>query len=204
MRIGGEQEDTEVHAPLFCARCRRGADDLSPLCPHCGETRQAQGFCTVCEAYWRLPAGADCPKHDLPLEAARPPDESLLALGERPDWITVGRFGHPMQAEAPRLRLEAEGIPTFVDGARMGDNSIYQGATGGVQLQVPRSLVHEARVLLAQSWAPIIPEDDDDLDDAWEELAPDPGARLRTLMRGAMILVLVLSVLRGLALLFER
>src|SRR5690606_13031314 len=126
------------------------------------------------------------------------------APGERPDWITVGRFGHPMQAEAPRLRLEAEGIPTFVDGARMGDHSIYQVATGGVQLQVPRPLVHEARVLLSQSWATIIPDDDDDLDDAWDDLAPEPGARLRALMRGAIVLVLVLSALRGLLLLLGQ
>lgn len=196
MRIGGDKKDAEVHAPLFCTRCRRDADDRSPLCPHCGETRQSQGFCTVCEGYWRLPEGTDCPKHDLPLQAVRPLDESLLPLGERVEWITIGRFGHPMQAEAPRLRLEAEGIPTFVDGSRMGDHSIYQVATGGVQLQVPRPLVHEARVLLAQSWAPI-PLDDDDLVDAWEELGPESGARLRSLVRGVIILIFALSVLRG-------
>lgn len=87
-------------------------------------------------------------------------------------WVTVVTCGHPFAAEARRLRLEAEGIPTFLDDSRMGTDALYQVATGGIKLQVPIGLVDEARVLLAQSWA--IPPMDE-LDEAWEDLGPASG-----------------------------
>jgi hypothetical protein len=51
----------------------------------------------------------------------------------------------------------------------MGDNSLYQVATGGVKLRVPRELVQEARILLSQSWAVPFPEDEEDWEDDADE-----------------------------------
>jgi hypothetical protein len=103
-------------------------------------------------------------------------------------WVTVGCFADGLRAEAPRIRLEAEGIPTFVDGERMGSAAMYPVATGGVKLGVPASLVADARVLLAQSWSP--PADENDLDDAWDDLEPDPRAAWRE--AGSLVVLLVL------------
>jgi hypothetical protein len=99
-------------------------------------------------------------------------------------WVTVATFADDVEAEAPRLRLEAEGVPTFLEGARMGSRSMYQVATGGVRLQVPEPLVADARILLSQSWT--LPADD--LDDAWDEMTPEPGANRRRVMKGLIVL----------------
>jgi hypothetical protein len=100
--------------------------------------------------------------------------------------VTVATFADDVQAEAPRIRLEAEGIPTFLEGARMGSRSMYQVATGGVRLQVPEPLTADARVLLAQSWMPPA----EDLDDAWDELTPEPGSIRRRVMKGVILFLL--------------
>jgi hypothetical protein len=71
----------------------------------------------------------------------------------------------------------------------MGRNTIYHVATGGVKLQVPVDQLADARILLAQSWTP--PADpDDDLDDAWEDLAPAPWERRRAVMKWVILLIL--------------
>jgi hypothetical protein len=132
-----------------------------------------------------------CPKHEVDL-IERPPLLDVLEGEEAPPWVTVGTFADSAEAEATRLRLEAEGIPTFVDGERMARNAIYSVATGGAKLQVPEPLVADARVLLAQSWS--APEADDDLDDAWDELAPEPGVRRRAVMKGVIIFMLLWPV----------
>jgi len=100
----------------------------------------------------------------------------------------VGTFDDAMKAEAPRIRLESEGIPTFLEGERMGSMSMYQVATGGVKLQVPQPLLADARILLRQSWSSVV--EDDELDDAWDELAPDPGAFRRSVMTWVILLLL--------------
>jgi hypothetical protein len=121
--------------------------------------------------------------------------------------VTVATFSHPNQANAPRIRLEAEGIPTFLDGERIAGNTLYQVATGGVRLQVPASLASAARILIAQSWSPPI-QADDDLDDAWEDLAPEPGARRRAIMKLAICVILfgpiVVALVSALAGLFGQ
>ncbi len=168
---------TAAHAPprpLFCPRCDREGPAEASLCPECGDRLAGQGYCPICRDRWRLLAGAPCPKHDLPLEADPPPAEASDRAEQVADWVTVGAYARPGEAEARRLRLEAEGIPTFLDGQRMGLNSMYAGATGGIKLQVPRELTAEARVLLAQTWGPL--PDVDDPDDAWDDLAPGPDA----------------------------
>ena len=103
--------------------------------------------------------------------------------------MTVATFSHPNQANAPRIRLEAEGIPTFLDGERVAGNTLYQVATGGVRLQVPASLASAARILIDQTWAPP-PEAEVDTEDAWEDLAPEPGARRRAVMKLAILVIL--------------
>lgn len=171
-------------APRYCPRCDQAAEPLLTLCATCGERLVEQGHCLICERSWRLPVGAACPKHETAL-GERPPEREAVAVAAS-RWVTVGRFVDAMKAEAPRIRLEAEGIPTFVEGARMGSQSMYHVATGGVKLQVPSSLFHEARVLLAQSWS--APESDED--DAWDELAPEPGAVRRSIMKGVILVIL--------------
>jgi hypothetical protein len=109
--------------------------------------------------------------------------------------VTLRSFADALQAEAPRIRLESEGIPTFLEGERMGSPSMYQVATGGVKLQVPDSLVADARILLAQTWSPA---EGEDLDDAWDDLAPDTSATLRDLGRGLVFLVLLAPLLLSL------
>ena len=185
---GFDTDDIPRQGMLYCPRCRNGPDFASMLCPVCGERGVPQGFCPVCERYWHLALGANCPKHDLPLD--EPPAEPLVyKAGESaPDWVTIGRFPDSLAASVVRGRLEAEGIPTFLVGERMGGLSMYQVATGGVKLQVPRPLIADARILLNQSWE--IPEDPEGLDDAWDELAPAPGEFRRTVMKGVIVLVL--------------
>jgi hypothetical protein len=181
--------------PRYCPRCRVEASKEGPLCVECGETLRPQAYCPTCERFWKLDAGNDCPKHEIELLDDAPP-EIILPPGERASLVTVATYSHPNQANAPRIRLEAEGIPTFLDGERIAGNTLYQVATGGVRLQVPASLASAARILIDQTWtAP--DETDEDLDDAWEDLAPDPGARRRTIMKGAILVVLFGPVVVG-------
>jgi hypothetical protein len=193
--------DWDVHAedfvetrPRFCPRCEKPGPADATLCPACGDTLADRGYCEVCSRHWLLRAGEPCPKHDVPLEeTAAPPLRSLE--GEFTDWVSVAAFHHPNAAEAPRIRLEAEGIPTFLEGERVGGHGLYGVATGGVRLQVPRELAHEARVVLSQTWTSAA-EPDDDLDDAWDDLAPEPGATRRTVMRAIIVLILMLPLMR--------
>ena len=175
--------------PRYCPRCRIEGKADGPLCVECGETLRDQSYCPTCEGFWKLDAGADCPKHEVELldEAPAPP-EVFGSPGERTSLVTVATFSHPNQANAPRIRLEAEGIPTFLDGERIAGNTLYQVATGGVRLQVPSSLASAARILISQTWS--APPDADDLDDAWDELAPEPGARRRAIMKVAILVIL--------------
>ncbi len=183
-------ESTPV-SPRYCPRCRVVADRLeadATLCAECGETLRRQGYCSICERFWKLDAGELCPKHDVEL-LDEPPPQILLPPGDRASLVTVATYSHPNLANAPRIRLEAEGIPTFLDGERIAGNTLYQVATGGVRLQVPASLASAARILIAQSWAPPA-ETEDDLDDAWEQLAPDPGVHARSIMKASILVFL--------------
>lgn len=177
--------------PCFCPRCGRKETGEHALCPTCGDALVLQGYCAICEGFWPLRAGASCPKHDIDLEDGAPGLVNELEPGLAPNWVTVGTFADALRAEAPRIRLEAEGIPTFLEGARMGSHSMYQVATGGVKLQVPEPLQADARILLSQSWsAPV-----DDAEDAWDELGPEPGARRRAVMKGVIIFLLAAPLL---------
>jgi hypothetical protein len=176
-----------ARTPRYCPRCDRDAPAGAALCPRCGERARDQAACPICDRPWRLEAGASCPKHDVALvpwaehqESAAPDPEAAGG------WVTVARFRHTLAAEPPRIRLEAEGIPTFLDGARMGANALHNPAKGGVGLMVPRALEADARVVLDQSWAPVRTPDDD-LDEAWDSLEPPP--RLAHLRPGPALAV---------------
>src|SRR5437016_5989355 len=108
--------------PRFCSGCGKLPPENcgSTACPYCGARLISQGFCPVCERFLRQPVGTACPKHDLPLEARAPIRPRFGDAGMPPRWATVAQFSDSMAAEAPRIRLEAEGIPTFVEGERMG------------------------------------------------------------------------------------
>ena len=183
--------------PPFCPRCRADGDGDGDqrLCRECGESLQARGYCPTCEASWNRPVGDPCPKHEIPLDEVPPPDHAGPS-GRPPEaWVTVATYGHPNEANAARIRLEAEGVMTFLDGERIAGSTLYQVATGGARLQVPESLAATARILLAQTWSarldphPADPPDDLD-DDPWAGLAPDPGARRRAFMKVAILVFL--------------
>jgi hypothetical protein len=146
--------------PRICPKClrtRRNESDGS-LCPECGETVIPQGYCPVCERYLPLSVGALCPKHDLELEAGEPDVGNQIVPGQPISWVTVGVLPDTLAAAAPRIRLEAEGIPTFLEGERMGSAGMYRQATGGVKLQVPADQAADARIILSQSWS--LPSDE--------------------------------------------
>jgi hypothetical protein len=181
--------DLTLARPRFCRRCLEVSRENLSLCPSCGESLVDQGYCGICESYWTLPEGEDCPKHEVPLEAGPPKTATLGMPGAGAKLVTIGKFARPGQAEALRIRLEAEGIPTFLQGERMGSFSMYQVATGGVALQVPEPFADDARIVVSQTWTP--PIEEEDLDDAWEELAPEPGARRRAIMKGLILVMLL-------------
>jgi hypothetical protein len=170
---------TKTIEPRYCPACRLQARETQDgaLCAACGATLVVQGYCPVCEARWRLPVGASCPKHDIELVAEEPVKLTRLASGRRISWVTVAKFPHTLAVAPACIRLEAEGIPTFVEGERMGSPSMYRVATGGVKLQVPAELAAEARVILSQDWS--LPSDDSELDDLFDELLEEPAEERR-------------------------
>jgi len=192
VRISQASRPAPGSDPRFCPRCGTAGRDESALCGTCGDALVPQGYCPVCEAYWTLAVDTPCPKHELALEASPAQANLPHPRASNDPWVTVGRFADGLRAEAPRIRLEAEGIPTFVEGERMGSSSMYPVATGGVKLRVPASLVADARILLAQSWS--LPTDDD-LDDAWDDLEPDPGAAWQDVGQVIVFLVLLTPLL---------
>ena len=90
-----------------------------------------------------------------------------------------------------RLRLEAEGISTFMENARMGSGSMFQVATGGTTLKVPVDQLADARVILDQDWT--IPASDDqiDNDDDWAGLDAEAGFERRRRIMKAVIWFMV-------------
>ena len=204
-RSDGPFQRPEGVEPSYCPRCRDSGESHQGLCRMCGEAMQLCGFCPTCEAFWKHPVGVLCPKHDLELEIAPPPASPLGQAAEC--WVTIATYSHPNEASGPRIRLEAEGISTFLDGARIAGSTLYQVATGGARLQVPNSQADAARILLAQAWSiKLDPEDPSSLgddDDPWAGLGPDPGSRRRAVMRAAILIFLfgpaLIAMMNGLA-----
>ena len=158
-------------SPRFCPQCRSsfpGVPERS-ICPSCGDALLPKGYCSVCEDYWPLQEGTSCPKHDIPLDSMGPdaPEPILDGEGRPLRWTTVAQYSDSQAASAPRIRLEAEGIPTFLDGERMGSRAMYHVATGGVRLKVPDTLAEDARIILSQTWSATAAELD--IDDEFEK-----------------------------------
>ncbi len=148
------KKEGSAAAPLFCPRCRKAAQsDLDRrLCPECGDTVSPQGFCLVCERYWLLPVGALCPKHDIELTLPGPADDAsaiahAVELGDGDGVSPLAR------GSRTRIRLEAEGIPTFLDGERMGEPGMHHAAAGGVKLKVPANRIDDAMRVLSHDWS---------------------------------------------------
>ena len=185
----------------FCAACGQVAEDAAEgtLCLYCGNSLQLRGYCPICERRLNRTVGTMCPKHEVVLEPDEPGSKRRSFAVNTFSWVTVRRFPHSLAAEAARIRLEAEGIPTFVEGERMGSPAMYQVATNGVKLQVPAELVDEARVILAQSWS--LPGDhadvEDDLDDfddhkaVPEDALPEPSSTRLLIAEVLFILILI-------------
>lgn len=144
---------------------------MSDICASCGDRLIAKGYCPVCEEFLFLPPGEPCPKHQIPLEHEAPPELSGRLAGTSSAWVEVGRFADTLACQPPRIRLEAEGIPTMIDGERMGDRSMCQVATGGVRLRVPENLVADARIILSQTWSATAAALD--IEDDWPDVEDD-------------------------------
>jgi hypothetical protein len=185
--------------PHFCPDCgRAAAESDSGLCRNCGSSLAIQGYCPICEGRLRRRVGELCPKHDVKLLADDVEERPRLADGSTMSWVTVKRFPDSLAVSGARIRLEAEGIPTFVEGERMGAPTMYRVATGGVKLQVPAELVADARVILDQDWSwpdeDLGLADDPPEEEDHEELPPEPDPARSFLIEIIVILVIAIPM----------
>jgi len=177
-----------------------------------------QGYCLVCEEHWTLSPGETCPKHDVPLELQSETSKER-ATEERNTWVVAATFADDTEAEAKRLRLEAEGIPTHLENERMGSRSMLLVATGGITIKVPEDSLADARVILSQAWTIPTGPEQVDADDEWEGLEPEQAPdRRRRVMKSIVwfmvapsliafavgMVALVVMLIRGLMGLFDR
>jgi putative signal transducing protein len=156
----GRKKPSSDLSPRFCQGC--GLDDFDnfagSLCPECGDSLLAKGYCPVCEKHLPQVPGSLCPKHDLELEESAPEQTVRVEDGTYVPWVTVSVFPNSVTAAILQSRLEAEGIPTILDGERMGAAGMYLAAVRGVRLQVPEDRVTDARIILSQNWS--LPDDE--------------------------------------------
>src|SRR5438309_949369 len=83
--------------PRYCPRCGDDGARAGPLCRECGEVLRPRGYCAICESFWKLDPGAECPKHEVELLEEAPRAEPFGKPGERPSLVTVATFSHPNQ-----------------------------------------------------------------------------------------------------------
>jgi hypothetical protein len=72
---------------------------------------------------------------------------------------------------------------------------MLQVATGGMQLKVPEVYFADARVILSQIWSDPTAADQDESNDDWEGLGPEPYERRRQVMKNVAILLLAPSII---------
>jgi hypothetical protein len=160
----------------------------------CNLTLLQEGYCAVCGSFWALSSGELCPKHDLALSLKPEAGDDLACEGET-SWVVADTFDVETEAEAKRIRLESEGIPTRLDNERMGGRSMLLVATGGISIKVPEDKLADARVILSQQWS--IPPGDDpaELDDGWAGLESEaPFERRRRIMKLVIWLMLAPTI----------
>ncbi len=151
----GKKKHSPRSIPRFCPACKLDEfDDYDgSSCPECGDTLHTKGYCHVCERHLLQDRGSVCPKHDVELESSPAVDVMLAEGVEFINWVTISVLPNSVVAGIMRGRLEAEGIPTHLDGERMGGSGMYLVATRGVRLQVPADRVGDARIILSQNWS---------------------------------------------------
>ena len=72
---------------------------------------------------------------------------------------TIARFSTPEEAHLFRMRLEAAGIPAFVQDEHVIQlDWLYSNAIGGVRVQIADTDVEEAREFLAADSPQLCPE----------------------------------------------
>ena len=183
----------------FCPRCTKVRSPEGLLCPECGDALLEQGYCHVCESTWRAQVGEHCPKHEIALESLeRSCEQGPEDRYESGSWVTVLRVHHPTGAIAPRLRLEAEGIATFLEGERLGPETGV--AAGGLRLQVPDALAEQAIKILREVADSRTVRMNSELLEATSEQRPRPSRSLG--IRHVLGAILVLWTLTQLVLLF--
>ena len=75
--------------------------------------------------------------------------------------ITIARFSKPEEAHLLRLRLEAGGVPAYIQDENMVQMDwLYSNAIGGVRVQISEEDIDSARAILDE---PPIPETPGDL-----------------------------------------
>ena len=99
------------------ARKRRPKTIEDTLCPECGDRLVAQGYCSVCEHFWRLAVDDLCPKHDIPLEPGPPPSDEPIASDQVISWVTVKVFPGQSVRRHPAEPARGRGHP-HVSGGR--------------------------------------------------------------------------------------
>jgi hypothetical protein len=76
---------------------------------------------------------------------------------EKDGLVTLRRYLNPLEAELDRARLEAEGIPAFLQDATIP--SLTTADSPGVRLQVPRGHEAQAREALEAGEGRLMEED---------------------------------------------
>ncbi|MCE5313845.1 MAG: DUF2007 domain-containing protein [Armatimonadota bacterium] len=103
-------------------------------------------FCPKCKYEYRT-GFSKCPDCDVELvdelpEAAKPLDESL-------DLVCIGTYPFDPPAQAARVTLESQGIPTVLQNSVMSQTDIILVfADGGVRLMVRSEDVQRAKSIL--------------------------------------------------------
>src|SRR5262245_40335820 len=192
-----ERPTTISDVARFCPDCGRSAGESveGSLCDRCGGTLAVQGYCPICGSRLRRRVGVLCPKHEVELLPDGPDPRPGSSEGPPISWVTVRRFPDSLAATGARIRLDAEGIPTFVEGERMGAPAMYRVATGGVKLQVPAEFVADARVILSQDWS--WPDGDLELEDGHatsDEDSPTPEAESPRAFLVELVVVACLAI----------
>ena len=135
-------------APGFCPRCRKSLSREFRAC-HLPHLRRSADSGRILSGLRGL-LGRFLSAYPAPSTICRStlwgrPGSSSRSWGSPPAGSRFAILPIRWPPKLRGIRLEAEGIPTFVDGERMGSRSMYHVATGGVRLMVPDSLAPEPR-----------------------------------------------------------
>lgn len=78
--------------------------------------------------------------------------------------VTIAQYRDLPEAGLAKSKLEAAGIPCFLDNEyTVGVNWLYSNALGGVKLKVPEEDAEEAKAIIEEIIEPIAPEESEGL-----------------------------------------